>query len=129
MIGCYKKNKKIIRENAREQKKENPRFKLTGLDPLVNWAEDCKSVIDNMKCPPGLACVAWWFYREYGFVGSTTVRRSAPISSRFLCPRPPLLLSAPNQNHSATQATPFPGPNSHLNASNSVYVKSYGNSK
>ena len=28
----------------------------------------------------------------------------APISSRFLCPRPPLLLSAPNQNHHATQA-------------------------
>ena len=32
-------------------KKKNPRFKLTGLDPLVNWAEDCKSMIDNMKCP------------------------------------------------------------------------------
>ena len=29
---------------------------------------------------------------------------SAPISSRFLCPRPPLLLSAPNQNRHATQA-------------------------
>ena len=29
----------------------------------------------------------------------------APISSRFLCPRPPLLLSAPNQNRHATQAT------------------------
>ena len=29
---------------------------------------------------------------------------SAPISSRFLCPRPPLLLSAPNQNRQATQA-------------------------
>ena len=28
----------------------------------------------------------------------------APISSRFLCPRPPLLLSAPNQNRHATQA-------------------------
>jgi len=27
-----------------------------------------------------------------------------PISSRFLCPRPPLLLSAPNQNRHATQA-------------------------
>ena len=26
------------------------------------------------------------------------------ISSWFLCPRPPLLLSAPNQNHHATQA-------------------------
>ena len=30
---------------------------------------------------------------------------SAPISSRFLCPRPPLLLRAPNQNRHATQAT------------------------
>ena len=30
----------------------------------------------------------------------------APISSRFLCPRSPLLLSAPNQNRHATQATP-----------------------
>ena len=29
----------------------------------------------------------------------------APISSRFLCPRPPLLLSSPNQNRHATQAT------------------------
>ena len=29
---------------------------------------------------------------------------SAPISSRFLYPRPPLLLSAPNQNRHATQA-------------------------
>ena len=28
----------------------------------------------------------------------------APISSRFLCPRPPLFLSAPNQNRHATQA-------------------------
>ena len=27
-----------------------------------------------------------------------------PISSRFLCPSPPLLLSAPNQNRHATQA-------------------------
>ena len=29
----------------------------------------------------------------------------APISSRFLCPRPPLLISSPNQNRHATQAT------------------------
>ena len=28
----------------------------------------------------------------------------APISSRFLCPHQPLLLSAPNQNRHATQA-------------------------
>ena len=32
-------------------------------------------------------------------------RTGHPISSRFLCPRPPLLLSAPNQNRHATQAT------------------------
>ena len=31
--------------------------------------------------------------------------RSAPISSRFLCPRPPLLVSAPNQNRHATEAS------------------------
>ena len=29
----------------------------------------------------------------------------APVSSRFLCPRPPLLFSALNQNRHATQAT------------------------
>ena len=29
---------------------------------------------------------------------------AAPISFRFLCPSPPLLLCAPNQNHHATQA-------------------------
>ena len=58
-----------------------------------------------------------------GFVGSTTERQSrknarepegeaarkifvapAPISSRFLCPCPPIPLSAPNQNRHATQA-------------------------
>ena len=32
---------------------------------------------------------------------------SGAISSRFLCPRPPFLLCAPNQNHHVTQAT-FP---------------------
>ena len=32
---------------------------------------------------------------------------SAPIFSRFLCPRPLLLLSAPNQNRHATQANFF----------------------
>ena len=31
----------------------------------------------------------------------------ASISSRFLCPRPPLLLSAPNQNRHALQANLF----------------------
>ena len=33
---------------------------------------------------------------------------AAPISSRFFCPRPPLLLS--NQNRHATQATSTPAP-------------------
>ena len=32
------------------------------------------------------------------------IKTPAPISSRFLYPRPPLLLSAPNQNRHATQA-------------------------
>ena len=31
----------------------------------------------------------------------------APVSSRFLCPRPPLLLCVQNQNRRATQATAF----------------------
>ena len=31
-------------------------------------------------------------------------REAIPISSRFLCPRRPLLLSAPNQNRHATHA-------------------------
>ena len=43
-----------------------------------------------------IACVAWRFCRAG--------RRSAPISSRFLYLRPPLLFSAPNQNRHATQA-------------------------
>ena len=34
---------------------------------------------------------------------------SAPISTRFLCPRPLLLLSAPNKNRHATQAILTPG--------------------
>ena len=70
-----------------------------------------------------LACVAWRFCRAGRRSGVATKfareareneRRSreknknqvasAPISSRFLCSRPPLLLSAPNQNRHATQA-------------------------
>ena len=39
-----------------------------------------------------------------GFVAVFEVA-SAPISSRFLCPRPPLLLSAPSENRHATQAS------------------------
>ena len=45
-----------------------------------------------------LACVAWRFCRAGRRSGVAT-------SSRFLCPRPPLLLSSPNQNRHATQAT------------------------
>ena len=59
-----------------------------------------------------LACVAWRFCRagRMSGVAAKFAREarendaSAPISSRFLCPRPPLLLSAPNQNRHATQA-------------------------
>ena len=39
-----------------------------------------------------------------GFVAVFEVA-SAPISSRFLYPRPPLLLSVPSQNRHATQAS------------------------
>ena len=55
-----------------------------------------------------LACVAWRFFRA----GCTSdeaagkIKTPAQISSRFLCPRLPLLLSAPNQNRHATQAIP-----------------------
>ena len=38
----------------------------------------------------------------------------APISSRFLCPRPPLSLSSPNQNRHATQAKIVHEWNGHL---------------
>ena len=37
-------------------------------------------------------------------LSSRAHERRSSISSRFLCPRPPLLLSAPNQNRHATQA-------------------------
>ena len=70
-----------------------------------------------------IACVAWRFCRAGRRTGvaakfarearenerrsreKNTQIASAPISSRFLCPRPPLLLSAPKQNRHATQAT------------------------
>ena len=71
-----------------------------------------------------IACVAWRFCRagrtsgeaaKFAREARENERRSreknkvasAPISSRFLCPRPPLLLSAPNQNRHATQAMTF----------------------
>ena len=43
-----------------------------------------------------IACVAWRFCQA---------GRTRGEASRFFCPRPPLLLSAPNQNRHATQAT------------------------
>ena len=60
-----------------------------------------------------VTCVAWRFCRA-GCTSSQAAKfaREAckiewcPISLRFLCPCPPLLLSAPNQNCHATQATP-----------------------
>ena len=53
-----------------------------------------------------VACVAWRFCRAGRTSGEAAIKiiTPAPISSRFLCPRPPLLLSAPNQNRHATQA-------------------------
>ena len=68
------------------------------------------------------ACVAWRFCRagrrsgvaaKFAREARENERRSheknkvapAPISSRFLCPRLPLSLSAPNQNRHDTQAS------------------------
>ena len=86
----------------------------------------CRQVHSNKPMSgAGLACVAWRFCRagRRSGVAAKFVREarenerrsreknkvfqvaSAPISSRFLCPRPPLLLSAPNQNRHATQAS------------------------
>ena len=54
-----------------------------------------------------IACVAWRFCRAGRTRGVAARKRKivapAPISSRFFCPRPPLLLS--DQNRHATQAT------------------------
>ena len=58
-----------------------------------------------------LACVAWRFCRAERTSGDAARKiktAPAPISSPFLCPRPPLLLSAPNQNRHATQANQLP---------------------
>ena len=60
-----------------------------------------------------VACVAWRFCRKHEWAAkrartSGEAARKvapAPVSSRFLCPRPPLLFSALNQNRHATQAT------------------------
>ena len=54
-----------------------------------------------------VACVAWRYYRAVRTSGEAARKikiAPAPISSRFLCPRPPLLLNALNQNRHATQA-------------------------
>ena len=58
-----------------------------------------------------LACVAWPFCRAGRTSGEAARKiKTAPasISSPFLCPRPPLLLSAPNQNRHVTQANQLP---------------------
>ena len=48
-----------------------------------------------------LACVAWQFCRARRTSGEAA---RITKTSWFLCPHPPLLLSAPNQNRNATQA-------------------------
>ena len=68
---------------------------------------------------PLLAYVAWRFCRggrksgeaaKFACKAGENERQvaPAPISSRFLYVRPPLLLGAPNQNRHATQAMPLP---------------------
>ena len=89
----------------------------------ISWSSECQGSVqvgslttswyDHIACI--LACVAWRFCRvgrrsgvaaKFGRTSGEAARKitPAPISSRFLCPRPPLLLSAPNQNRHATQA-------------------------
>ena len=51
-----------------------------------------------------LACVAWQFCWAEPTSSDAAAARKKKISLRFLCPCPPLLLSAPNQNCHATQA-------------------------
>ena len=115
----------------REQSNPGPRNKCkcpsTSERLNANLMNDLENTAD-----PILACVAWRFClvgRRSGVAAKfarearDNERRSreknkscfrpnlqvasAPISSRFLCPRPPLLLSAPNQNRHATQANPI----------------------
>ena len=55
-----------------------------------------------------VACVAWRYYRAVRTSGEAARKikiSPAPISSRFLCPRPPLLFSALNQNLQNRHAT------------------------
>ena len=67
---------------------------------ILTIYDPCVSLIN--RATDTIACVAWRFCRA----GRTSgVVAPAPISSRFLYPRLPLLLSAPNQNRHATQAT------------------------
>ena len=67
-------------------------------------------IISNSPEVGRIACVAWRFCRagRRSGVAARKIKKiqvaPAPISSRFLCPRPPLLLSSPNQNRHATQA-------------------------
>ena len=55
-----------------------------------------------------LSCVAWLFCRDHFWSAKPQAKFAlAPISLRFLCPRPLLLLCAPNQNRHATQTIWF----------------------
>ena len=51
-----------------------------------------------------LACVAWRFCRAGRTSGEAAKAASCPNLLAVLCPRPPLLVSAPNQNRYTTQA-------------------------
>ena len=77
-----------------------PRIRQILLNNIKGRLEDVYNVMLS------LACVAWRFCRAGRTSGEAAIKiiTPAPISSRFLCPRPPLLLSAPNQSRHATQA-------------------------
>ena len=51
-----------------------------------------------------MAVLSSWAHEQRSREKNKNQVAPAPISSRFLCPRPPLLLSVPNQNRHATQA-------------------------
>ena len=65
------------------------------------WIASCGFRIPGTGFQFLLACVAWRFCRARRTSGEAA---RITKTSWFLCPRPPLLLSAPNQNRNATQA-------------------------